>query len=51
MKTLVYNMSLLVGLGLIGAGLALVSVPAALVTVGALILGLTVFGAYIARKR
>ncbi|MCL6455735.1 MAG: hypothetical protein I4O48_23040 [Ralstonia sp.] len=50
MSPLVYNISLLTGIVLIGAGLALVSLPAALVAVGALILAFTVFGALIARK-
>jgi len=50
MNPLTYNASLLIGIGLIGAGLALVSVPAALVVVGALILAFTVFGALITRK-
>lgn len=51
MNPTVYNISILVGLGLIGSGVALVSVPAALVTVGALVIGLTVFGARLASRK
>jgi hypothetical protein len=47
----VYNVSLVVALALIGAGLGLVSVAAALVTVGALVLLLTLAGAYFGRRR
>lgn len=50
MTPTVYNLSLLTGLGSIGAGVAMVSVPAALVTVGALIIGLTLFGVAMSRK-
>jgi hypothetical protein len=50
MSPTIYNLSLISGLGMIGAGVALVSVPAALVTVGTLVIGLTVFGAYLGRK-
>lgn len=50
MSPTTYNLSLLAGLGMIGAGVALVSLPAALVTVGALVIGLTLFGAYLGRK-
>lgn len=50
MTPIIYNCCLLAGLGLIGGGVAMVSVPAALVTVGALVIGLTLFGAYLSRK-
>jgi len=50
MNILIYNLSLLVGLILIGAGVAQISVPAALITMGALVLVLTVLGAYLSRK-
>lgn len=51
MNALVYNASIALGIALIGGGVALVSVPGALVAVGALILALTVFGAFISRGR
>lgn len=47
----VYNASLAVGLLLIGFGLGLWSVPAALVTVGALVILLTIFATFLARRR
>ena len=50
MNPLTYNASLLIGIALIGAGLALLSIPVALTVVGALVLAFTVFGALIARK-
>lgn len=50
MNPTVYNISLLAGLGLIGVGVGMVSVPAALVTVGSLVIGLTVFAVSIGRK-
>lgn len=50
MTQMIYNGSLLAGTVMIGAGVALVSVPAALVTVGALVIGLTFVGAYLSRK-
>ncbi|POR47068.1 hypothetical protein B0G62_12061 [Paraburkholderia eburnea] len=50
MSPLTYNSSLLTGIALIGSGLALISIPAALVAVGTLVLAFTVFGALIARK-
>lgn len=40
----VYNAFLLLGLVLMGAGLAMFNVPLALTTVGALIVALTFFG-------
>lgn len=51
MNPTVYNISMLTGLGLIGGGVAMVSVPAALVSVGALMIGLTVFGARMASRK
>ncbi|WP_155626368.1 hypothetical protein [Burkholderia diffusa] len=50
MSPLTYNASLLTGIALIGSGLALISIPAALAAVGTLVLTFTVFGALIARK-
>jgi hypothetical protein len=50
MSPTVYNASLLVGLVLIGAGVGMLSVPAALVTVGALVIVLSVLGASLSRK-
>lgn len=50
MNATIYNLSLLAGLGLVGAGVGMVNVPAALATVGALVIGLTVFGAHLGRK-
>lgn len=49
MSPLTYNVSLAVGLALVGGGVALVNVPAALVTVGALVIGLTLFAAFMSR--
>lgn len=51
MNPTVYNFSMLAGLGLIGGGIAMVNVPAALVTVGSLVIGLTVFGARLASRK
>ena len=45
-----YNAGLMAGIAMIGAGVALVNIPAALVTVGALVIGLTLLGAFMARK-
>ena len=50
MNMMIYNVSLLAGTALIGTGVALVSVPASLVTVGALVIALTLAGAYMSRK-
>ncbi|MFP3890971.1 hypothetical protein [uncultured Ralstonia sp.] len=50
MNPKVYNASLLIGVGMVGTGAALISVPAALVAVGALVIGLTLFGAWVARQ-
>lgn len=49
MTAIVYNASLAVGLVLIGAGVAMWSVPAAMVTVGALVIGLAILGAFLSR--
>jgi hypothetical protein len=51
MSQLTYNISLLAGTALIGIGVGMVSVPAALVTVGGLVISLTLFGAFLSRKR
>jgi hypothetical protein len=51
MNSTVYNISVLVGIALVGGGVALVCVPAALVTVGALVIGLTVFGARMSSRK
>lgn len=50
MNELVLNASLLAGLSMIGAGVAMVSIPAALVTVGTLVLASTFYVAYLSRK-
>jgi hypothetical protein len=41
MNPVTYNISLVVGLVLIGSGTAMISVPAALIVTGTLLLGLT----------
>ncbi len=51
MNRLTYNLSMAISTGLIGAGVAQWSVPAALVTVGVLVLALTVFGMVVMGKR
>ena len=51
MNALVYNVALLVGVGLIGFGVAQWSIPHACVTVGALVIALTLFGALITTRR
>lgn len=45
MTPLTYNLSLLTGLVLICGGVALVSIPAALVVAGVCVIGLTLHGA------
>ena len=45
-QVMIYNLSMLAGLSLIGVGVAMVSIPAALVTVGVLIISLTLFAAF-----
>lgn len=50
MNQLTYNLSLLAGIAMIGAGVGMVSVPAALVSVGSLVIGLTLFGAYMSGR-
>jgi hypothetical protein len=50
MSKSVYNFAMLTGTSLIGGGVAMVSVPAALVTVGALVIGLTLAGAYLSGR-
>lgn len=50
MSARVYDISNCVGILLIGAGVASWSVAAALVTVGALIIALSVLGAFFSRR-
>lgn len=51
MNALVYNVALTLGLALVGVGSWLrFGAPVALLIVGALVLGLTLFGAFIARR-
>ena len=50
MNAITYNAALLAGLAMIGAGVGMVSIPAALASVGALIIALTMLGAYLSRK-
>lgn len=51
MNPTTYNISLVVGLGLIADGVAqAVSVPAALIVSGGLIISLAVLGAFLSRK-
>ncbi len=47
MTRIVYNAALGAGVALIGAGVGHASVPAALVVVGGLVIGLTLFGAWL----
>lgn len=49
-RTLTYNICVLTGVSLIGAGVGMVSVPAALVVVGGLLVGLTLVAAHFGRK-
>lgn len=51
MKAKTYNISLLTGIGLIGGGIGMVNIPAALVSVGALVISLTLFGAYMSGRK
>lgn len=51
MNAIVYNVALLLGLVLVGVGVGLrFGVPDAFMTLGALILGLTAFGAFISTR-
>ena len=50
MNKRIYDISLLAGILLVAAGVAQWSVPAALVTTGALVIGLTLLGAAFGRK-
>jgi hypothetical protein len=45
MNKRIYDLSLLAGISLVGAGVATFSAGAALITVGLLVIGLAVFGA------
>ena len=49
MDARIYNGSLLAGLAMVGGGVAVFSVPASLIATGLLLIGLTLFGARIAR--
>jgi len=51
MNGLTYNISMLAGVSLVGVGVGMVNLPAALVTVGALVIGLTLTGAYLAGRK
>lgn len=50
MNAKTYNISMLAGLALIGAGVGMVSVPAAMVTVGGLVILLTLAATNLSRK-
>lgn len=50
MNPTVSNISALVGIALVGAGTAMLNVPAALIVVGALVLGMTLAGVNMSRK-
>jgi hypothetical protein len=45
MTPLTYNIAMLTGLSLISGGVALVSIPAALIVAGVCVVGLTLIGA------
>ena len=47
---IIYNACLFIGTCLVGAGVAMISVPAALIVVGALIIGMTFAVAILGRK-
>jgi hypothetical protein len=49
-KKIVYDISLLIGVLLIGGGVALLSIQIALMTVGALVIVLTVIGAWLTKR-
>ena len=51
MNAKTYNVSLLAGLSLIGTGIGMVSLPAALVTVGVLIIGLALIGVFFGGRK
>lgn len=46
----IYNLSVLTGLGCIGWGTALISIPAALITVGILMIALALASACLSRR-
>lgn len=46
-----YNVALVIGLALIGVGVGMVNLPAAFVTVGALVIALTLFAVLALRRR
>jgi hypothetical protein len=49
-KAAIYNTSLLGGTTMIGAGIGMINIPAALVVVGALVIAMTFAVAYLSRK-
>lgn len=52
MTSTIYNASIAAGLALIAGGVAqAVSVPAAMIVAGSLVIGLTVFGARLANRK
>ena len=51
MSPRIYDLSLVIGILLIGGGVGMISIPAALISVGALIIGLTLFGALMLRSK
>lgn len=51
MNNLVYDIANFIGLIFIGAGVAMISVPAAFVVVGALIIFLTILGRFLWLRR
>lgn len=50
MTPLIYNISLLAGTALVGSGLAMFSIPVALVAVGSIVIAMTLIGAFFSRK-
>lgn len=51
MNPTIYNTAIAVGVALVGAGVAMLSIAGALVTVGALVIGLTLTASGLGRKR
>lgn len=51
MTPISYNIALLIGILLVGGGVAMFSIGAALVAVGSLVIGLTLFGASLMRRK
>ena len=50
MNPIAANISALVGIALVGAGTAMISVPGALIVVGALVIAMTLVGVLLGRK-